>query len=209
LPTTIILVRSGETPWHQQGRLLGRRDIGITDVGKEQAQRALGYLGELEINELLASPLARAVQTAEVFAGHHHIGVGRDPRLLDLEVGKWEGSPWDDLTRHNEFHDFFAGETEGFPDGENLDGARRRAVSSIEQAAADNPHNANIVVVTHSFIVRLILVHYLGMPTGAFVRLQVRPGSLSVLRFISEMQQPQVLGVNLAVPLEALVASGY
>jgi broad specificity phosphatase PhoE len=205
VPTTIILVRCGETAWREQGRLLGRRDIGLTEPGKAEVRRGLALLDGVAISEILASPLSRAVQTAEVFAQHYQIGVGRDPRLLELDVGPWEGSVWADLVNRQEFHDFVAGEADSFPDGENLDAARRRAISSVEQAVADNSSSAVILIATHGFIVSLILAHYLGMPSSTCVRLQANPGSLSLLRFVSEMQQPEVLGVNLAVPLPEMI----
>jgi len=205
VPTTIILLRCGETAWREQGRLLGRRDIGLTEQGKAEVGRALSLVEGVEVSEILASPLSRAVQTAEVFAQHYGVGVGRDPRLLELDVGPWEGAVWADLVNRQEFHDFVAGEAESFPDGENLDAARRRAVSSVEQAVADNSTSAVILIATHGFIVRLILAHYLGMSSSTIVRLQVNPGSLSVLRFVSEMQQPEVLGVNLALPLAEMI----
>ncbi len=209
MPTTIILLRCGETAWRGQGKLLGRRDIGLTEQGKTDIRRALGLLDGVAVSEILASPLARAVQTAEIFAQHYRIGVGRDQRLLDLDVGPWEGSSWAQMGSRPELHEFIAGEAASFPDGEDLEMARRRAVASVEQAVADNPSSAVILIVTHGFIVRLILAHYLGMRTSTFVRFQVNPGSLSVLRFVSDMQQPEVIGVNLAVPLaEALDPNG-
>jgi broad specificity phosphatase PhoE len=63
------------------------------------------------------------------------------------------------------------------------------------------------VVDTHGAIIQLLLAHYLDMTTGAFVRLQVNHGSVSVLRFFSDMQLPQVLGINLGVPVASVLAS--
>lgn len=187
--------------------MLGRRDIGLTPDGKLQALQTLEFIKDLEVNEILSSPLGRAIQTAEVIAQHFHLGVGRDPRLIDIDVGRWEGTPWEDLLGDRAFQDFFAGEASRFPDGEDLESVRRRAVASVEQAAADNPQGAIMVVVTHGAIIQLMLAYYLEMPTGAFVRLQVNHGSVSVLRFFSDMQPPQVLGINLGVPVASVLAS--
>ena len=206
MPTTLLLVRAGETLFCSQGRLLGRRDIGLTAQGKQQAEQALRFIGDLEVSEILSSPLARAIQTADVLAERFRLGVGRDPRLVDLDVGKWEGALWDDLLADRAFTDFFAGEARCFPDGEELEVARRRAITSIEEAGDDNPLGATLVVVTHGAIIQLVLAHYLGMPTGAFVRLQVDHGSVSVVRFFSDMQPGQVLGINLDVSLASALA---
>ena len=207
MATTVLLVRAGETIFRSQGRLLGRRDFGLTPEGKQQAEHALEFIRDLQVNEVLASPLARAIQTADVLAQHFHLGVGRDPRLVDLDVGKWEGAAWDDLLADSAFADFFAGEAARFPDGEDLEAARRRAVASVEDSGADNPLGATLVLVTHGPIIQLMLAHYLGMPTGAFFRTQVNHGSVSVVRFFSDMQPAQVLGINQAVPLAQVLAS--
>jgi len=208
LPTTLLLVRTGETMFREQGRMLGRRDIGLTPEGKQQAERTLQFLGELDLNEILASPLARAIQTAEVFAAHYHLGIGRDPRLIEVDLGRWEGALWDEILKNKEFQDFFTGEADGLPDGEDLESVRRRAVASLEQAAGDNPQLATILVVTHGYLIQLALAHYLGMPTRAALRLHIDHGSVSVLRFVSDMQPPQILAVNAATGIDRLLAGG-
>ena len=206
MPTTVILVRSGETVWRPQGRVLGRRDISISAEGQQQAHQALGLLAHFQISELLSSPLSRAIQTAEVFAKHYQIGIGRDPRLMEVDIGKWEGATWEDLLNNDKFQDLIAGDATEFPDGESLDNACRRAIASVEQAATDNPRGANIVMVTHCFLIRLMLAHFLGMPKGSFLQLQIHHGSVSILRFTSFLQHPQVLGINLCVPAEEILA---
>jgi broad specificity phosphatase PhoE len=206
LSTIVFLVRNGATLFREQGRVLGRRDLGLTEEGKAEAARALELLGAVRVDELLSSPLGRAIQTAEFFARHHGVGIGRDPRLIDIDAGKWEGALLAELAAEKAFQDFFAGELDSFPDGENLDAVRRRGIASVEQAAADNPRGANILLVSHAFVIQLIVAHYLGMPTRAALRLRIDRGSVSVLRFVSDMVPPEILGVNLGVPLQTLLA---
>lgn len=205
LPNTVILVRNGETLWGQQGKLLGRRDMGITADGIRQAGHALDLLRDVKIAEILASPQARAIETAEAFAQHFKLGIGRDPRLSDLDVGPWEGTPWTDLRRNEDFAPLLNGAATHFPGGEELQAARDRAVASVEEAAVDNPDGASILMVTHSAIIRLVLTHYLGMLPGGFVWFQLNCGSLTVLRFTDDATAATVLGVNLAVPLAQLL----
>lgn len=201
MATNLFLVRNGATLFEEQGRLLGRRDLAITAAGKEHAAAALETLREIPIHELLSSPLGRAIQTAEVFAQHLGVGIGRDPRLTDVDVGRWEGAFLADLRADREYQDYLAGDLLRFPEGEELDAVRRRGVASVEQAAADNPRGANLVLVTHRTLIQLILAHYLEMPTGAATRLRIDHGSISILRFASDSDPPEILGVNLAVPL--------
>ena len=166
--TTIILIRNGETAWGQDSRIIGRRDINISDKGKEQAQQALAMLNGVHVTEILASPHARSIKTAEVFATHFSLGIGRDPRLVDLDVGRWEGEFWPTISNNPHFSEYFAGKAMHFPDGEELALARQRAVSSVEEALLDNPPGASVLVVTPAAIIQLILTHYLEMPASTY-----------------------------------------
>jgi broad specificity phosphatase PhoE len=206
LAATVVLLHTGVTAWCEQGRIIGRRDISLTEAGKAQAKHALSQLGDTEITEILSSPISSALQTSEVLAQHYHLGIGRDPRLIELGVGKWEGANWSDFLSSPDLHSVLAGESSSFNEGESFQSAMSRAVASVEQAAADNPASATIVIVTHAFLTRLILTYYLGMPCNSFLRLIVNHGSLSIIRSLSEMPEPSVQGINLAVPVTQLLS---
>ena len=62
----IILARHGETPWNAEGRYQGQEDIPLSPIGQAQA-RALGErLRDVRIDRAVASPLVRAVHTAQL-----------------------------------------------------------------------------------------------------------------------------------------------
>ncbi|MCC6748257.1 MAG: histidine phosphatase family protein [Deltaproteobacteria bacterium] len=201
----IFLVRSGETTWRAQGRLLGRRDMGLSPAGHTQAQAAAAALAGLEVSEVLSSPLSRAVQTAEYFSEQHRIQIARDQRLTDLDVGSWEGRFLRDAWENDEFRQSLTDERTT-PAVERLEAVRARVVASVEQAVADNPVATNLILVSHAAPLRILLAHYLGMPLGHFHRLRVSPGAVSVLRFESDLQRMRVLAVNWAAPVTEIIA---
>ncbi|MGW0584933.1 bifunctional RNase H/acid phosphatase, partial [Streptomyces sp. NPDC002920] len=66
-PATFVLLRHGETPLTPQKRFSGRggTDPSLSDVGREQAERAAAALARRgTIQHILASPLARTRETA-------------------------------------------------------------------------------------------------------------------------------------------------
>ncbi len=85
----IALVRHGETDWNLAGRIQGRTDIPLNETGRAQAaataatlERAAGALGPWRV--VHASPLGRAIETAEIIAA----GLGlASPVIHD---GLWE-----------------------------------------------------------------------------------------------------------------------
>src|SRR5512145_36913 len=67
--TRICLIRHGETDWNATGRLQGREDIELNDLGREQALELADYFKTGSWNEIVSSPLKRALETAEILAG--------------------------------------------------------------------------------------------------------------------------------------------
>ncbi len=202
--TTVYLVRNGATDWNATGRLAGRRDLGLSAAGRAQADQLAEQFAGVELAEVLASPLPRAVETAERLASRHHVEVGRDPRLTDLHVGPWEGLGFADLATRDDFRRFLAHPVDApIPGGERLPDARDRMLASVRQALADNEMGARIVVVSHAAPLRVLIAHYLGMEVGAFHRVRLLPASVAILRFESVEGPPRLLGLNCAAELAA------
>ncbi|NQD89088.1 histidine phosphatase family protein, partial [Paenarthrobacter sp. CM16] len=66
--TTFALVRHGQTDWNAERRLQGSTDIPLNDVGREQAREAVAFLSDQQWDTVVASPLSRAAETAEIIA---------------------------------------------------------------------------------------------------------------------------------------------
>jgi phosphoserine phosphatase len=197
LDSTVFLIRHGETDWTRERRLLGHRDLGLNADGLNEAHAAAMALRGVEITEVISSPLLRAVQTAEVIGGVCDMEVARDPRLIEMALGRWEGMPYD-AALVDPGYQAFVDDPEGtpVPGGERLVGVRDRATAALQQALADNPSRSNLVIVSHASVIRVILAHYLRLGLASFHRLRVSPGSLSVLRFADDRELPRILGVN-------------
>jgi len=94
----VWFVRHGETDWNAAGRFQGRTDIPLNETGRAQAtrngealSRALSHVDGVAFH---ASPLSRAQETmrrARAAMGlppqRHRI----DDRLLELDLGQWNG----------------------------------------------------------------------------------------------------------------------
>lgn len=195
--TTVFLIRHGVTEWHSNQRVLGRRDIALTEEGHAQAERAANLLAQVPLVDVIASPLQRTLQTAERIAAPHGIQVARDPRLVDFDLGEWSGMEYSQITATPAYQRFVSDPmSTRIPGGETLLDARKRALASIHQALRDSPSGDAIALVTHAGIIRIVLTHYLGSPPGNYHRLRVSPGSISVLYFEDVRELPRILAVN-------------
>lgn len=83
----LIVVRHGRTPANAAGLLQGRSDYQLDEVGRDQAARLARAVGH--IDRLVASPLPRAIETAEAFGRPIEI----DERWREIDYGALEGRP--------------------------------------------------------------------------------------------------------------------
>lgn len=195
--TTLFLVRNADTEFSRERRVAGRRELGLSAAGRAQAGDLRDRLRGLDIAEILASPLPRAVETAEILAATAGLGLVRDPRLTDFAAGQWEGRTHDEIGASQEYRRFIEDPVaESIPGGERLVEVRERMMAAVSQALGDNELGANIVVVSHAGPLRVLLAHFLGMSLVHYHRLRLSPASLSVLRFESEAGVPRVLAIN-------------
>lgn len=96
---TILLLRHGETHWNREKRIQGHGDSPLTLKGIEQAKaygRTIAGLldGDASQWHLIASPLARCIQTAAILcevAGLDFSRLTKDERLREISTGKWSG----------------------------------------------------------------------------------------------------------------------
>lgn len=88
-----VFLRHGESIGNAQSRWQGQSDYALTERGRAQA-RALAERWKSEgvkFNLIIASPLVRARETAEIIAAALNVSVEMDPILLERHIGEMEG----------------------------------------------------------------------------------------------------------------------
>ncbi len=207
MSTTLYLVRNASTAWSAEHKLLGRRDQGLNERGQVEVERVADCLATVEITYVVSSPLVRTLDTAAAIARRHGIGVTRDVRLIDIELGSWEGRQMDAVERTPEFDQFRVQPLARIaPDVESLAEVRERVLGAFDQLLGDSEVGAKIVVVTHALPIRLMLAHYLDMKPAEFFRLRISPASISVVGF--EGTRPRILAVNHTAHLSEIFEAG-
>lgn len=94
-------MRHGESVGNAQSRWQGQSDFDLTERGRAQA-RALAARWKAErvsFDSILASPLSRARETAEIIASVLGAGVESDPILLERHIGEIEGMTAEEVRR--------------------------------------------------------------------------------------------------------------
>jgi broad specificity phosphatase PhoE len=154
----VTLVRHGETE-SSKGRIYsGRRDIPLTELGREQARSAAEQLAGCGIDAVYTSPLVRARDTAEAIAEATGAALTVEPRLIEVDYGAFEGldRPAARAKLGRAFVDWRAdpfGKT--IPGSEPLAAALERARAATADALAAHDHP---VLVAHQGILRIVLI---------------------------------------------------
>jgi broad specificity phosphatase PhoE len=87
----IVLVRHGRTDLNAAGRLLGRLDPPLDELGARQAKAVAAALDGLRDPRVMTSPLARTRATAGEIAARLGVAVDVDERWIELDYGQWDG----------------------------------------------------------------------------------------------------------------------
>lgn len=175
----VWLVRHGALPPNPERRMVGARDIPLSDAGREQIrllarQFMPGISGEL--GAVICSDLDRCRETAAILLEalpRVRPPLHVEPGLREINLGLWQG-----MTR---------GEIEGAwpgayaargqdmahfrpPRGESFMQAQRRALAAVARWRWRYP-GATLLMVSHAGILGSLLAHYLALPLGEVLRI--------------------------------------
>lgn len=93
--TLLTLIRHGESSWNRAGRWQGHADPDLTETGRAQAHDLAEQIAarhrEQPWSRLFSSDLLRARRTATILGDRLGLALGVDPRLRELDVGRWSG----------------------------------------------------------------------------------------------------------------------
>jgi probable phosphomutase (TIGR03848 family) len=194
-PTTILLVRHGQT--NSTGKVLPGRAAGLhlADAGRSQAEQAAKRIAELaSIDAVYTSPLERCRETAAPIGK----ATGHRPRvergLLECDFGAWTGASLRRLMRKQEWRTIQrAPSTFRFPGGESFPEMQHRMVSTLERLR-DGHRGRTIVCVSHADPIKAAMAHALGTHLDLFQRIVISPAAISVVTWFDG--GPAVLAVN-------------
>ncbi|WP_283138006.1 bifunctional RNase H/acid phosphatase [Rhizohabitans arisaemae] len=184
-PTSLLLLRHGQTPLSVERRFSGLGDVELTEQGVAQAEAAARRLArEPRIDVVVSSPLTRAMQTARIVAGALDLPVQAVEGLREADFGEWEGhtfgeirDKWpDELTR------WLDDPGVAPPGGESFTAAARRVKDAREKLLAAHP-GRTILAVSHVTPIKMLLRMALLAPPAALYRMHLDVACLSHIDF--------------------------
>lgn len=181
----IIFLRHGQAKNNVERVLAGRTSgIPLTEIGIQQAQHTAELLEHMNISAIYSSPIQRAKHTAEIVGEHNSIDVKIDDRLIELDMGKFTGVPYDEIfsSHGNVFMKFYNGELEIAHNGvETFSEVKKRVLGIVDHIIENHP-DENVVLVTHMDPIKAMLSTIVDLsPTNLF-ELIIANASLNIFR---------------------------
>lgn len=176
--------------------MLGQKqDADLSVRGRAHAHQLAEYLASKGIAAVYSSPLDRALQTATIIMRRVEKPLTFCSSLREADMGEWEGRTHEDVfaadpDRRLAFERDPA--TYGYPGGENLVDVCRRGLQCVETLATKH-HDDRIVVVTHKYVLRAVLVHLMGLPMTRLREIDQDPGCVNVIRVFRGVMELQAV----------------
>lgn len=184
--TRIFLVRHGATILTAEDRFAGATDVPLSDEGREQAQRLAMRLQGETIAGAYASPLGRALETAQILARPHGLVVQMRDGLREISHGHWE-----EMTRR-EVENQYPAEAAAWEEdpftfapkgGETGLAVTARALPTLKDIVQTHL-GQRVIVVSHKATIRLLLSSLLGFdPRRYRDNLGQSPAALNIVDF--------------------------
>lgn len=173
VPKTLYFVRHGQTEWNAIGRFQGQFESRLSKLGRDQAEENGRLLSKLGVDRMVASPLTRTLQTAEIIKEILGLGFDVDDRLKEWDCGEWSGFLLEEV-KHKWPDEWGAFEADRFnyrgPGCENFPDMIARSDPFVE-SLLDWPEQ-KIAIVSHGMIGRAIFSRLLGLTEEAIARLR-------------------------------------
>jgi probable phosphoglycerate mutase len=206
--TTIVLVRHGRTALTEARKISGGDgdDPDLSEVGVLDASavaRSLSGIGSqgpwqriAPISAIVASPMKRTRQTAEIIAKQHGLKVTENENLREISFGDWDGLSHDEAQAKDAslWQAWRGSWSVSPPNGESLEVFDQR-LQLARQQIVERHAGKTVVVVAHVMPIRGFLRWAFDAAAAAYWRPQVAPCSISIIRVWGD-ETAEVVTVN-------------
>lgn len=157
---TIYFIRHAQSEANRKDILASRMDFPLTEKGQADAEAiAREMKGQIQLDQMVSSPLLRARQTAAPIAAAYGLTVETDERLTEQELGVFSGLTYAELDSRPDYMHDRTQRWQWVPPGggESYEMIAERLRPFFEELGG--MRGENILFVTHAVTLRLIKAH--------------------------------------------------
>lgn len=175
----ILLVRHAAHS-HLGNTLSGRAgSVPLSSEGLDQARRLASRLEVEPVDEVQASPVRRAQETARAIAGSRKLKPVTKDALDEVNFGDWSGKSFEQLAADPAWEHWNTRRAEArAPGGESMIEVQQRMLAHIREVARRCAGKV-VVMVTHCDVIRAAIAAILGLSLDNILRFEVDAASIS------------------------------
>lgn len=190
MATTLYLIRHGATVGNEEKRYKGSIDVPMSDDGVGQIKRSAEFIQTTlrgsSLSAVYASPLSRALKSAEILAGPFGLTPVIIPDLRERHFGIWEGMTFNEIREKypDEFSAWAKNPLKHNPrGGESTVEVRDRAIGALELILMHHGGDDKIAIAAHGGVNRIILCHVMNVPLDQIFRIEQDNAAVNIINF--------------------------
>lgn len=212
-PTTVILVRHGVTAHTVDKRFSGglaSANPGLSDEGRDQIRAVGDWLGPIaeRIDAVVASPVRRTMESAEILAAVLDREVEVEPGFAEMEFGVWDGLTFAEVgEQHPDDLKAWLGSLDAAPggSGESFRVVEERVLDALRRTLEKHA-GKTVVLVSHVTPIKTVVAHALDAPLESVFRMELTPASITVVSWYDG--RPSMRMFNALPPGNDVFAAG-
>ena len=179
------MIRHGETALNVKGCYYGRTDAVLSEKGISQARYLKDILKEVSFDYIVASPLVRAYNTAQIVMEEREQEIFGDRRLMEQDFGIFEGMTYKEIQNTypkelDAWNEEFS--TYRIPKGESFADVRSRAEDFLRDIPSGRESKGEkMLIVAHKGTLGHLLAAMLKLPLDGYWNFVFEQGCYSVV----------------------------
>lgn len=189
-PVTTHMARHGASALSLEKRFSGSGglDVPLAPLGVQQAQALATEVAKRnEVRAIIASPLLRTQQTAQLVADAVNLPIVTMSEFAEAAFGEWDGCTFAEVSKRwpDELREWLSGTDIAPPGGESFAHVRDRVEQGrrkvLEQFAGEQ-----VLIVSHVTPIKIMTSTAIGAPLDALFKMELPPCSLSKLAWFPD-----------------------
>lgn len=190
----LFLVRHGQSQWNLENRFTGWKDVDITELGEEEAQRAGQSLKDEQIDRAFTSKLVRAQHTLNIIldeCGNTDIPVIMNEALNERSYGDLEGLNKAETAEKygaEQVHIWRRSFDIAPPGGESLKDTYERVIPYFESNIKPQlEQHKNVLIVAHGNSLRALIMYLEHLSPEEILKREIATGEPLTYVFDEQM----------------------
>lgn len=179
------MIRHGETALNAKGCYYGRTDAVLSEKGISQAKYLKEILKEVSFDYIVASPLVRAYNTAQIVMEEREQEIFGDRRLMEQDFGIFEGMTYKEIQSNypkelDDWNEEFS--TYRIPKGESFADVRSRTEDFLRDIPSGRESKGEkMLIAAHKGTLGHLLAAMLKLPLDGYWNFVFEQGCYSVV----------------------------